>query len=307
MQTTPMQVSNDRGVLPDIEELHRLACAGGEDTYVDPQTGDGVFTALYLKRLGKCCGCGCRHCPYRRKYGRENVVGCKVLCGDLDDIGDEQVDLVFYSGGKDSFLAWKRVERQGRSVILVTTYEMHTGEVGHQGVNIAQVEKEVRRLGGIMMAVPVGGSGSGYVDAVIDMVEKLRNHGIEIGRLVFGDLHLKDIRAWRERMLGGIGELAFPVWGAAYSDLMEELEAERVRVTVSKVKGVAGVTIGEVFDREFVARLPAGVDQFGEKGEFHTLVERYEGERKPAKEADLILERAEMDAMLAHRFWKLMV
>ncbi|WP_425396679.1 DUF5522 domain-containing protein [Aeoliella sp.] len=33
------------------------------DYYVEQ--GFVVFTAAYLLRRGKCCGNGCRHCPYR--------------------------------------------------------------------------------------------------------------------------------------------------------------------------------------------------------------------------------------------------
>ena len=32
------------------------------DYYVE--NGYTVFTAEYLKRRNKCCGSGCRHCPY---------------------------------------------------------------------------------------------------------------------------------------------------------------------------------------------------------------------------------------------------
>ncbi|XP_041446527.1 uncharacterized protein C1orf53 isoform X4 [Xenopus laevis] len=41
----------------------------GQETYVDPQTGYLVFTEIVHVRRGKCCGSGCRHCP----YGQENV------------------------------------------------------------------------------------------------------------------------------------------------------------------------------------------------------------------------------------------
>jgi ATP-binding cassette subfamily B (MDR/TAP) protein 1 len=37
--------------------------------------------------------------------------------------------------------------------------------------------------------------------------------------------------------------------------------------------GIAGVAVGDLFDRALVARLPAGIDPFGENGEFHTRIE----------------------------------
>ncbi|GAB5357179.1 hypothetical protein AAMO2058_000351800 [Amorphochlora amoebiformis] len=49
---------------PDIEDLHRVACEKGEETYIDPGTGFTVFTKLGHLNRGKCCGFRCRHCPY---------------------------------------------------------------------------------------------------------------------------------------------------------------------------------------------------------------------------------------------------
>lgn len=34
----------------------------GKDYYIE--NGLYVFTALYHKKRGYCCGSGCRHCPY---------------------------------------------------------------------------------------------------------------------------------------------------------------------------------------------------------------------------------------------------
>lgn len=51
--------------------LHEAACARGETTYRDPETGYTVFTATAHLKRGKCCGSACRHCP----YGHEAVPG----------------------------------------------------------------------------------------------------------------------------------------------------------------------------------------------------------------------------------------
>eukprot|EP01039_Chlorochromonas_danica_P008886 gene8886-9802_t len=60
---------------PELEELHRTACAAGQDTYIDPATGYTVFTSLFHEKKGKCCGNACRHCP----YGHVNVKNKKKL------------------------------------------------------------------------------------------------------------------------------------------------------------------------------------------------------------------------------------
>ena len=43
---------------------HAEAIARGEDGYIDPETGLFVMTADHLRARGRCCGSGCRHCPY---------------------------------------------------------------------------------------------------------------------------------------------------------------------------------------------------------------------------------------------------
>jgi len=62
------------GVPPAAQRAHDDAVDRGEDTYLDPLTGYFVFTAAALAANGRCCGRGCRHCPYdaaeQRRAGR---------------------------------------------------------------------------------------------------------------------------------------------------------------------------------------------------------------------------------------------
>lgn len=59
---------------PAIIAAHDAAVARGEPTYRDPATGYTVMTAATLAGRGRCCGNGCRHCPYppeeQRRAGR---------------------------------------------------------------------------------------------------------------------------------------------------------------------------------------------------------------------------------------------
>jgi hypothetical protein len=61
--------------IPDVEDLanerligysqlHEEACHAKKDVYLDPTTGYHVFTAHAHEKRGRCCGSGCRHCPY---------------------------------------------------------------------------------------------------------------------------------------------------------------------------------------------------------------------------------------------------
>ena len=47
-----------------IIEAHDAALAAGEAGYPDPVTGLFVLSAGFLAARGRCCGRGCRHCPY---------------------------------------------------------------------------------------------------------------------------------------------------------------------------------------------------------------------------------------------------
>lgn len=49
---------------PHVEAAHLAAVRAGEPGYLDPDTGLFVLTAISLAARGRCCGEGCRHCPY---------------------------------------------------------------------------------------------------------------------------------------------------------------------------------------------------------------------------------------------------
>ncbi|ESN93795.1 hypothetical protein HELRODRAFT_180665 [Helobdella robusta] len=40
---------------------------GSKDSYIDPRSGYTVLTFLFHLKKEKCCGNGCRHCPYSHK------------------------------------------------------------------------------------------------------------------------------------------------------------------------------------------------------------------------------------------------
>jgi hypothetical protein len=48
----------------DRSRAHDDAVRRGEDHYTDPETGARVFTELFHRRRGVCCGSLCRHCPF---------------------------------------------------------------------------------------------------------------------------------------------------------------------------------------------------------------------------------------------------
>lgn len=69
--------------------------------------------------------------------------------------------------------------------------------------------------------------------------------------------------------------LIFPIWQMPYEELLSELQRSGVPCTISAVldeKTKSVISVGDTFSREMVEALrTVGVDEFGERGEFHTL------------------------------------
>ncbi len=261
------------------DSLHTLACEAGQHSYIDPDTGYMVFTALALEDRGECCGCGCRHCP----FGHRNVDGERPAIRDPWNEGgvadDDPCDVLSWSGGKDSYLALRALQREAlRPVVLLTTFENDSEIVAHQQIRIETIRDQARSLGLPIILVPLL-AGVDYVDRVALGLRILRIRR-PIVRLAFGDLHLEHIRDWRYKMIAPAVEkmgitLAYPLWQRPYDELSEELERAPVRCRITAVDERVGraVRVGDLYDAELRARLPNDVDAFGENGEFHTCVE----------------------------------
>lgn len=54
----------DDGLTERQRTAHLGAVRAGEPGYFDPDSGLFVLTAITLAACGRCCGEGCRHCPY---------------------------------------------------------------------------------------------------------------------------------------------------------------------------------------------------------------------------------------------------
>ncbi|MFK7929418.1 MAG: DUF5522 domain-containing protein [Myxococcota bacterium] len=262
---------------PDVDALHLVAVAAGRDTYTDPKTGYDVFTALSHERRGSCCGCGCRHCP----FGLEAVSTGRAAARDPYLIGPsptQAVDVLFWSGGKDSYLALRAMQAEAlRPVVLFTTFDARSRIVAHQQVPIEAIVEQAEQLDLALVLVPLGG-GSDYGERVRLGLGLLRRR-VPIVRIASGDLHLHSIRAWRETHLGPLAdqvgaELAFPLWNVPYAQLEADLSASGAtcRITAFDADKLE-LELGEIFNERMRAELPAGVDAFGEQGEFHTLVQ----------------------------------
>lgn len=253
-------------------EIHQKACEEGKEHYRDPVTGYLVFTSLALKKRGYCCNSGCRHCPYNVE-SQANDERASWLT-DSRPAPEEAVVILFWSGGKDSYLAYNAlVKNDERAVMLLTSFDAGSGVIAHQDIHIDVVVRQAEHLAVPLIGVPLSPARE-YIDHLLPALQLVDN----CDAIAFGDLHLEHIRDWRTKTFAGHEQtrnlqLLFPIWHVPYETLLEELKQSGARYLVSAVtKPGLGINIGDCYDEKLVSRLPEGVDLMGEEGEFHTQV-----------------------------------
>ncbi|HEU0005278.1 MAG TPA: ATP-binding protein [Terriglobia bacterium] len=185
--------------------------------------------------------------------------------------------LLSWSSGKDS--AWSlHVLREdpGLEVVgLLTTLNEAFDRVAMHAVRRELLEAQAEAAGLPLQTVPIPWpcSNEQYEKIMAEVSVRAREAGV--GAVAFGDLFLRDIRAYREQQLRGTGlEPLFPLWNRDTRILARDMIAAglRAKVTCVDPKCLAPGFAGRDFDRQFLDDLPAGVDPCGENGEFHSFV-----------------------------------
>lgn len=265
----------------DPVQLEREASKNKERVYTDPETGYRVFTSYGLRQREDCCGCGCRHCPFGHRsvspeYRKELQQNPWL---EDEPITATEFDVVSWSGGKDSYLALRMMQKENRRpLLLMTTFDGLSENVAHQEVLLSMIKEQARKLNLPLLLVPLY-SNQPYMGRIEEGLALLSQRH-RVRRLIFGDLHLEHIRSWREKELHSLMKeydftLEFPLWNLDYDVLLQELILSGLQCRISAIADEACkkiIRIGELFDQELIRRLPREVDVFGENGEFHTYV-----------------------------------
>lgn len=183
--------------------------------------------------------------------------------------------VVSFSGGKDSCLALWRARQAGLDVRAVVNVLEETGERNRShGVPRSLLEAQARALG-VELVAPAA-SWRGYEATFVQALAELRSRGFEVA--VFGDIDLQAHRDWEEKVCARAGlECHLPLWHEPRPDLAREVLrlGFRAIVVCTDSRFLDDRFCGRVYDAQFIADLPAGVDACGENGEFHTFV--YDG------------------------------
>jgi uncharacterized protein (TIGR00290 family) len=183
---------------------------------------------------------------------------------------------ISWSSGKDSAYALHEARHRGVADIVgaLTTLNEEYGRVAMHGVRESLLDLQIEALGLPVLKVPLPNHCSNeiYQQRMAQACERLRSQGIR--HLVFGDLFLQDIRAYRERQLAAVGMTPlFPLWGRDTGALAREMIAAGVVAHLVCVdpRRLRREFAGRRFDTRLIDELPGGVDPCGENGEFHTV------------------------------------
>ena len=180
---------------------------------------------------------------------------------------------VFFSGGKDSMLALDRAVRAGyRAPLLVTLYDGPSGRVRFHGVPAAVMRTQAEALGLETLLRPT--TPETYEQVFVETLAELRERGIQ--DVIFGNIHLADVRAWYEERVRAAGHLHVePLWGEEPRALVEEVVARGYHALITCVEDARGdpAWLGATIDTALIERFgERGIDACGERGEYHTLV-----------------------------------
>lgn len=158
---------------------------------------------------------------------------------------------------------------------LLTTLLEDEERAQIQNVRRALIEEQAAalRLPSYRVYLPKGASNAVYEARLSEALNDFKEHGIE--SIVFGDLFLEDVRAYREQFLGRLGVTGlFPLWHRDTTLLIQDFLARGYKAITTAVSAnfLDRSFAGRVIDQEFLNRLPPHVDPCGERGEFHTFV-----------------------------------
>jgi diphthamide synthase (EF-2-diphthine--ammonia ligase) len=157
----------------------------------------------------------------------------------------------------------------------LTTVTSEFGRVSIHGLReeLLRAQLDACGLPATIVRIPYPCPNEVYERAMAVAMNEAKAAGIT--HVVFGDLFLQDVRAYREQRLEPIGITPlFPLWHRPTDALAREMIAAGVeaRLVCVDLKKLPKHFAGRRFDQALLADLPPGVDPCGENGEFHSFV-----------------------------------
>jgi uncharacterized protein (TIGR00290 family) len=185
--------------------------------------------------------------------------------------------LISWSSGKDSAFALHEIRRTSEFDVVgaLTTVTETFDRVSIHGVRreILQAQLDAAGLPPRIVPIPYPCPNAIYEARMGEAVARATQDGIS--HIIFGDLFLADIRAYREQKLAGTGITpVFPLWQRPTLPLAQAMISSGLEAYIATVdlQKLPAEFAGRKFDLQLLADLPGGVDPCGENGEFHTCV-----------------------------------
>ena len=177
-----------------------------------------------------------------------------------------------WSGGKDSLLALQRARGSGLRVERLVNFHDESGRVRFHATPRELIRAQADAIG--IRLLECATPWSAYEGTFRRVLADLASDGL--AGVVFGDIHLADVRAWYEERVHAAGlEHVEPIWGARPMDLVREFvtSGHRAVITCCEEAKLDASWLGRLIDETFpdaIAALP--VDPAGENGEYHSFV-----------------------------------
>jgi len=179
---------------------------------------------------------------------------------------------LMWSGGKDSALALWRARRRDLNVRwLVNISDRATGRVRFHATPVETIARQAEATGVALVGVPT--DWDTFDESLRDTFAALVQQGCR--GVVFGDIHLADVRAWYEDRTRTAGlEHVEPLWGDDPRALVEEFVSigGRAVLTCVETSKLDVSWLGRVIDRDFLRDVEStGIEPSGENGEYHSF------------------------------------
>jgi len=181
---------------------------------------------------------------------------------------------LFWSGGKDSLLALDRAQRQNLAVThLINIFDEHSGRVRFHGIRKELIDAQAQSLGKVLLQQ--GTAPAAFETTFAGLLEAAKQQGVQ--EVVFGNIHLADVRAWYEQRTTQQGFRHHePLWGGEPAHLLQEFIERGHRAQITSVyldHGGRPEWLGREFTTAFLEELKSAedVDVCGERGEYHSF------------------------------------
>lgn len=180
-----------------------------------------------------------------------------------------------WSSGKDSALCLKRVFDQKKLDVkyLLTTISSPANRISMHGINESLLDEQVKAIGIPLIKVyNDSDTNVSYENNMKESLLKLKNEGIN--NVIFGDIFLEDLRAYRETMLAKVDMKAhFPLWNENTSELVSELEEFNFKSKICCINDemLPRECLGNDVSSSLIGKYKNRIDPCGENGEYHSF------------------------------------